>query len=922
MKTTKRALFSSVIALILCFSMLVGTTFAWFTDSVESGVNKIIAGTLDIELFHTNESVKNDDVAGETALFVDKNGKPIKWEPGAVAYEVLTVENKGTLALKYQLSVNFTNENTVNGYGLSQILKIAVVDASKLTSREAALAEAKAATNAATLRDFTLPGELDATTHTSDTYGIVIWWEPSVNDNNYNVNNGKTTSDGEKFLHIDLGIKLLATQLTAEDDSFDNKYDEDAIYYDALVKNDAELLAAIQDPEVKVIAIDENVTYDWGGESYANSKALLMAGKTFYGVDGDETITFAGYGSANPIVDVALKDITVKDTTVGDNEAAWEHGHLEFESLTANNVVFANSIMLNGDCTLTNCSMNNQIESWYGLWIEGGNTVIRNCSFTGTRAIKVHEANGSEVGYVVIDNNEFVSLSEKPGVAIGTVNAATSITLTNNLFAGTQPGDQGNNKYESDTAVTNFNFVDENNNVIEKGATNSEQLKNALTDGDDTIYLPAGNYTFPGNKLSKGDVIICDEDAVFEGNSKLNINGATVIGATFSNPTGTAADQTINGTFKNCTFTGKNALRWCYGGDMVVFENCVFNATSVYAIHFDGLTGKNVSFINCEITGWVAIAGGANSVTFDGCTINGNGTYGLIRSYSNATIKNCTFDVDNVNTTDVYQDGIHAVDCTVTVENCTNVNGKTEELFNISKDNGEIVYEGVTYVATAGQLAAVVAKGATDIYLLDGEYNVANCGGKTLTLTGSKNAVLKVMNEGEDGCDYGFGGPAGVGNITFNGLTIDTTANTGNYKGYAYMKGTFNDCNFVGAYSLNNANDFVFNRCTFDFKNGYFWTWGANSVTFDGCTFNGNSKNILAHGYASTVININNCTFAATEKGYAGGGLYWTAAVEIDPAGSNTYTIKFTGENTITDAYAGWTRVKDGSTGHIITGLN
>ena len=182
--------------------------------------------------------------------------------------------------------------------------------------------------------------------------------------------------------------------------------------------------------------------------------------------------------------------------------------------------------------------------------------------------------------------------------------------------------------------------------------------------------------------------------------------------------------------------------------------------------------------------------------------------------------------------------------------------------------------------------------------------------------------ILKVKNEGEDGCDYAFGGNGtGVGDVTFNGLTIDTTANTGSYKGFAYMKGTFNDCNFVGAYSLNNANDFVFNRCTFDFKNGYFWTWGANSVTFNDCTFGGNSKTILAHGTVSTVININHCDFAATEKGYTGAGDN-TAAVEMDPVGTNTYTINFTGENTITASYAGWTRVKDGSTGHTITGLN
>ena len=92
-------------------------------------------------------------------------------------------------------------------------------------------------------------------------------------------------------------------------------------------------------------------------------------------------------------------------------------------------------------------------------------------------------------------------------------------------------------------------------------------------------------------------------------------------------------------------------------------------------------------------------------------------------------------------------------------------------------------------------------------------------------------------------------------------------------------------------------------------------------MNFSGCTFNGNSKAILAHGEESTTINIVNCAFAATEKGYTGSGDN-TAAVEMDPTGTNTYTVNFSGNNTITEAYAGWTRVKDESTGHIITGLN
>ncbi len=220
-------------------------------------------------------------------------------------------------------------------------------------------------------------------------------------------------------------------------------------------------------------------------------------------------------------------------------------------------------------------------------------------------------------------------------------------------------------------------------------------------------------------------------------------------------------------------------------------------------------------------------------------------------------------------------------------------------------------------VANADQLAAAVAAGETDIVLAAGTYNVANCGGKTLTISGTKDAVLKLYNEGESGCDYGFDGST----VTFNGVTIDTTANTGAYKGYARMKGTYNDCAFVGEYAtMSFAHEF--NNCTFNTNNGYVWTWSATEVTFNNCTFDGvNTKSILAHGGVSTKITVNNCAFKSTDVGLSGGTTP-VAVVEIDPISTNTYTINFSGNNTKTDSYAGWTRVKDDSTGHIITGLN
>ncbi len=216
-KTTRRALVLSLLSLLLCCSMLVGTTFAWFTDSVTSGNNKIIAGNLDVEVYYGDPAAKNS-IEKVNTLF----NEVTLWEPGVVAYENLTVVNEGTLALKYQMAVNFTNENTVNGYGLSQILKVGVVAGgiADNSTREQAVA---AVTQWQPMESFTWNGELAAKT-ADETVGLVIYWEPSSDDNNWNVNNGKTTSDGEA-LHIDLGIELFATQLMAESDSFGNDYD-------------------------------------------------------------------------------------------------------------------------------------------------------------------------------------------------------------------------------------------------------------------------------------------------------------------------------------------------------------------------------------------------------------------------------------------------------------------------------------------------------------------------------------------------------------------------------------------------------------------------------------------------------------------------------------------------------------------------
>ena len=231
----KNQLLYSVLSLLLCVSMLLGTTFAWFTDSVETGINTIAAGNLDVELYHSNAAVQNEKVDASTELFMDLNGKDILWEPGVVSYENLRVVNEGDLALAYQLALNTANENyivdpaTGAQYGLSQVLQVGVVEGGITATDRDSVVASVAAANWTTLTNFLRSGSLlpEGAGESEKTWGVVIYWKPGVNDNFWNLNNGKTLNEGDA-LTIDLGVKLIATQEVYENDSFGDDYDTDA----------------------------------------------------------------------------------------------------------------------------------------------------------------------------------------------------------------------------------------------------------------------------------------------------------------------------------------------------------------------------------------------------------------------------------------------------------------------------------------------------------------------------------------------------------------------------------------------------------------------------------------------------------------------------------------------------------------------
>jgi len=111
-KSTKRALLLSALSLLMCVSMLIGSTYAWFTDEVKSAGNTIQAGTLDIVLEkYTStggwEDAENKTIAFRTNENSNVSAEDILWEPGCTYWmENIRVRNNGTLALKYEIALS------------------------------------------------------------------------------------------------------------------------------------------------------------------------------------------------------------------------------------------------------------------------------------------------------------------------------------------------------------------------------------------------------------------------------------------------------------------------------------------------------------------------------------------------------------------------------------------------------------------------------------------------------------------------------------------------------------------------------------------------------------------------------------------------------------------------------------------------
>ena len=227
-RSTKRALLLSALSLLMCVSMLIGSTFAWFTDSVTSKNNIIKSGNLDVKLEYRVQ--KNgtwtdwDEVDSRTDIFGYDN-----WEPGCVAIAQFRVTNVGSLALKYQMTADVYEETPgVNVKGeeflLSDFLYTEVVAAD--ATREQILASTTGKRLKAPVRSDVPNTDLVVSARNlekdqEEVVALAIWMPTTVgNEANHN---GTQPS-------ITFGINLIATQQTFEKDSFNDQYDVNATY--------------------------------------------------------------------------------------------------------------------------------------------------------------------------------------------------------------------------------------------------------------------------------------------------------------------------------------------------------------------------------------------------------------------------------------------------------------------------------------------------------------------------------------------------------------------------------------------------------------------------------------------------------------------------------------------------------------------
>ena len=587
-KATKRALLTSVMALVMCVVMLVGTTFAWFTDTASTGVNKIQAGNLDVALEmavgkkDSGETIW-ENAEGKTLQFKKAAGAPadeqVLWEPGCT-YELpeLRVVNKGNLALKY-------------------IIKVTGIE----TNHEVVPGEP----NLKDVIDWTIKyGTNKVEDNTGDTPVVTGY---SLNPGASDVVTIKGEMDknaGNEYqgLSIDgVSVTVYATQMTAEFDSFDDQYDKNAQY-----PTDADAL----------------------------QNALTVGGNIVLAGDADPSVA---------IVATKTAAINANGKTIANTNDVWDVAPNSWSLISARE---------NADLTITgNGTFKAKENDCYAVDVQDGATVtIENGTFIGNiHAVYVLKGTAYIKGGFYSVQQKYPDASKANEFVLNCYDAnrkagTAKIIVTGGTFVNFNPadckaeGDGTNFVAPGYKVVSEAHGADTWYTVVPNTVSDQTELNNAINGatGAVGVQLPAGTYTLPS--LENKDVtIIGTKDTVIDMKDKLNNNATNV---SFEGVTVNFGTQDYKGfqhtgklTYKDCTITGKQFLYandvefinctfvqdavdynvWTYGAGSVLFKDCNFDCKGkAVLIYNEGtLAAQNVEFQNCKFNASAPVAGKA-----------------------------------------------------------------------------------------------------------------------------------------------------------------------------------------------------------------------------------------------------------------------------------------------------------------------
>ena len=597
-KTTKRALLSSVVAMLVCFTMLLSTTFAWFTDTAVSGSNVIVSGKLDVALIDANDT----SLEGEVIEWAAKDGRAqdkILWEPGCTyETEPFYVKNNGNLALKYQVVINGIEGDAKLLEAIGWTVTVGGVE-TDLSAFE---------------------GKLYPTAGSDKSEAIIL--------------SGHMKEDaGNEYQDLTvngISISVFATQLDAETDTFGPDYDEDAVYGDYFVTDAAALADAFANAENgDVIVLMDDM--DIAQLSVAKGKDIVLNLNGY-----DLTATSANDSGNQWGIQVKGNLAVVGNGTVTMNHTGADMG---WGALSAAFSVEGGTLTLGEGIVVTHkggtaMAYAVDVNSTLGATTLNVDGAIISSSYIGIRLFNNNKTNAATVNLNsgVVDGTRRDIWVQNPSAnavdANGVVNFADGYVYTETV----QDASSNYGRiYDFTTSVAVVN--------------DANTLKTAIDNGTDVIYASGITY---GQKLSLGKVDnAIFVDCTFTANSSWGYaNDVTFENCTFDSGADDKACvhfDVLYGTavVKNCTFKSGEVQIGTDGSSEIIFENCTFaDATDTSIWNAKGIRVYSpATFVNCEFNNRVVVAGSNGlAVVFDSCTMNGgtpvyyvDNTDGIIR---------------------------------------------------------------------------------------------------------------------------------------------------------------------------------------------------------------------------------------------------------------------------------------------------